>query len=84
MIYSAAQVVCCGRDEAELRRRATAIGRDDLGDLRDEGLAGSAAQVVDKLGRFAELGVTTAYLQVLDLDDLDHIELLASEVLLRV
>ena len=82
--YSVAQVVCCGRDDAELRRGATAIGRTDLDDLRAEGLAGSPAQVVDKLGRFAELGVRTAYLQVLDLADLDHVELLATQVLPQV
>jgi F420-dependent oxidoreductase-like protein len=82
--YSVAQVVCCGADDGQLRRRAAAIGRDDLTDLRAEGLAGSPAQVVDKLGRFAELGVETAYLQVLDLDDLDHLELLAAEVLPQV
>ncbi|MCW2899927.1 MAG: Luciferase-like monooxygenase [Streptosporangiaceae bacterium] len=83
MIYSAAQVVCCGRDEAELRRRAGAIGRD-LDDLRDNGLAGTPAEIVDKIGKFAELGCERMYLQLLDLDDLDHIELLASEVLPQV
>jgi hypothetical protein len=33
---------------------------------------------------FAEIGTQTMYLQVLDLDDLEHIELLAKEVLPRV
>ena len=28
MIYSVAQTVCCGKDEAEFRRRAAAIGRE--------------------------------------------------------
>lgn len=83
MVFSAAQVVCCGRDDAELRRRAQAIGRD-VGELRDNGLAGSPAELVDKIGRFAEIGATRMYLQVLDLDDLDHLELLASEVLPQV
>jgi F420-dependent oxidoreductase-like protein len=84
LTYSVAQVVCCAEDDAQLRRRAAAIGYDDLAGLRAEGLAGSPAEVVDKLGRFAELGVEVAYLQVLDLDDLDHVELLASEVLPQV
>jgi F420-dependent oxidoreductase-like protein len=83
MIYSAAQVVCCGRDEAEIRRRAGAIGRE-AGELRENGLAGTPAEVVDKIGKFAELGCERIYLQVLDLDDLDHLELLASEVLPQV
>jgi F420-dependent oxidoreductase-like protein len=82
--YSVTQVVCCARDESELRRRATAIGYADLADLRAEGVAGTPAEVVDKLGRFAALGVGTAYLQVLDLTDLDHLELLAAEVLPQV
>ncbi|GAA2586168.1 LLM class F420-dependent oxidoreductase [Actinomadura fulvescens] len=83
MVYSAAQVVCCGRDEAELKRRADAIGRD-VAELRENGLAGSPAELVDKIGRFAELGTECVYLQVLDLDDLNHLELLAFEVLNRL
>jgi F420-dependent oxidoreductase-like protein len=80
MIFSTAQVVCCGKDEAEIARRAAAIGRE-LSDLRENGLAGSPAEIVDKLGAFAEAGATTAYLQILDLADLDHLDLLASQVL---
>jgi F420-dependent oxidoreductase-like protein len=83
MIFSTAQVVCCGKDEAELDRRAAAIGRD-VSDLRENGLAGSPSEIVDKLGAFAEAGATTAYLQILDLADLDHLDLLASQVLPQV
>jgi alkanesulfonate monooxygenase SsuD/methylene tetrahydromethanopterin reductase-like flavin-dependent oxidoreductase (luciferase family) len=79
IVYSAAQVLCVGRDNAEVARRAAAIGRqpDDLG--RD-GLAGTPAQVVERIGRFAELGITRLYLQTLDLTDLDHLELVATQV----
>jgi F420-dependent oxidoreductase-like protein len=83
LVYSAAQVVCCGRDEAEVARRAAAIGRD-VSDLRANELAGTPAEVVDTIGRFAEEGTARIYLQVLDLHDLDHLELLASEVLPQV
>ncbi|WP_242906446.1 LLM class F420-dependent oxidoreductase [Actinomadura terrae] len=83
LVYSAAQVVCCGRDEAEVRRRADAIGRD-ADDMRREGLAGTPAEIVDKIGRFAELGAECVYLQVLDLSDLEHLELIAAEVLAKV
>ena len=83
MRYSAAQTVCCGRDEAELARRAHAIG-EPVDDLRHGGLAGSPAEIVDKLGRFADAGATRAYLQVLDLHDLDHLELIAAEVMPQV
>ncbi len=80
MIYSTAQVVCCGRDEAELKRRAEAIGREP-DELRREGLAGSPAEVVDKVGQFGAIGAKRMYLQILDLDDIEHLELIAAEVL---
>ena len=83
VVYSAAQVVCCGRDEAELKRRADAIGRE-VSELRDNGLAGTPAELVDKIGRFGELGAERVYLQVLDMHDLDHLELLAAEVMGKV
>jgi F420-dependent oxidoreductase-like protein len=79
MTYSVAQVVCCGKDEAEVRRRAAAIGRD-ADELREQGLAGTPAEVVSKIAQFAELGVERVYLQVLDLSDLDHLALLAADV----
>jgi F420-dependent oxidoreductase-like protein len=83
LLYSAAQTVCCGRDGAEVARRAEAIG-EELDELSHTGLAGSPAEIVDKLGRLAAAGATRVYLQVLDLHDLDHLELLASEVLPQV
>jgi F420-dependent oxidoreductase-like protein len=83
LVYSAAQVVCCGRDDAEVARRAAAIGQDAAG-LRADGLAGTPAEVVDSIGRFADVGTSRMYLQILDLHDLDHLELIASEVLPQV
>ena len=83
MIYSAAQVVCCGRDDAELKRRAAAIGQE-LAALREHGRAGTPAELVDKIGQFAGIGSERIYLQVLDLDDLEHLELIAAEVLPQV
>jgi F420-dependent oxidoreductase-like protein len=77
MVYSAAQAVACGRTPEEYARRAAAIGRDPE-KFREQGLAGSPAEVADKIGAFAEIGATTMYLQVMDLSDLDHLELLAT------
>ncbi len=77
--YSAAQTVAIGRDDREVARRADAIG-EDLNGLRVGGLAGTPAQVVDKIGQFAQLGADRLYLQVLDLADLDHLELIATAV----
>jgi F420-dependent oxidoreductase-like protein len=83
LVYSAAHVVCCAKDEATLRRRAAAIGRD-LAELRVDGLTGSPAEIVDKIGAFAEAGTQTLYLQILDLDDLDQLADIAGEVLPQV
>jgi F420-dependent oxidoreductase-like protein len=83
LVYSAGQVVCCGRTDAQVRRRAAAIGRD-VAELEVNGLAGSAGRIVDKLGRFAQAGATRLYLQILDLHDLDHLELIAAEVMPQV
>jgi F420-dependent oxidoreductase-like protein len=77
--YSAAQTVAIGRDDVEVARRVEAIGADP-DDLRVGGLAGTPAQVVDKIGQFAQLGASRLYLQVLDLTDLDHLELIATAV----
>lgn len=79
MIYSAAQVVCVGRNDAEVARRAAAIGRE-VDELKVNGLAGTPDEVVEKIGRFAEIGAERIYLQVLDLSDLDHLELIADRV----
>ena len=81
--YSAALTTCCGQDEASAARQAAAIG-EDLDDLRATGLAGTPAQIVDRIGEYAAVGVDRIYLQILDLDDLAHIELLGSDVLQQV
>jgi F420-dependent oxidoreductase-like protein len=78
-----ALVVCCGSDEAEFRRRAEAIGREP-DELRANGAAGLPDEVVERLHAFAEAGAETAYLQLLDLTDLDHVQLLAAEVMPEV
>jgi F420-dependent oxidoreductase-like protein len=79
MTWSTAQVLCCGEDEEAYRRRAAAIGREP-DQLRATALAGTVAEVTDKLGTFADGGAQRVYLQVLDLSDLDHLRLVAAEV----
>lgn len=76
MTYSVALTVCCGRDEAEVNRRAAAIG-EQADQLRQFGLAGTPQEIADRIGQYAELGAQRVYLQVMDLGDLDHLELLA-------
>ena len=77
LTYSAAFVVCAGRDEAEIARRANAIGRE-VDELRSNSpLVGTPDEIVDRLAPFAEAGVQRVYLQVLNMSDLDHLELFA-------
>lgn len=81
MTYSAAFVVCAGRNDAEVSRRADAIRRE-VDELRENTpLVGTPSEIVDRLGPFIEAGVQRVYLQVLDLADLQHLELFATEVM---
>lgn len=50
-------------------------------ELRENGAAGLPGEVVDTLGRYADAGASRVYLQVLDVDDLDHVALLGRSVL---
>ena len=84
MTYSASFVVCAGRNDAEIARRAAAIGRE-LDELRTNSpLVGTPAEIVENLGAFAEIGVQRVYLQLLDLSDLEHLRLFADEVMRQV
>jgi F420-dependent oxidoreductase-like protein len=83
LVFSAAQVVCCGADEAEVAARAKAIGREP-GELRTNGVAGTPDEVLERLGALGAAGASRVYLQVLDLDDLDHLRLISERVLPHV
>ena len=72
LVHSVAQVVCVGRDEATVRRRAAATGID-LDELRADGITGTFEEARDRLGRLANAGATRVYLQVWDMADLDHL-----------
>ncbi len=80
MVWSVGLVVCAGADEAEVARRAAAIGREP-DELRANGAAGTPDEVIATLERWAAEGVDRVYLQVLDLADLDHLALVAEQVM---
>ena len=80
MVFSAALVLCCGRNNEEVERRAGAIGRAS-DELRANGAAGTPAEVLDTIATYAEAGADRIYLQVLDIDDHDHLRLVADEVM---
>ncbi|GAB2470080.1 LLM class F420-dependent oxidoreductase [Promicromonospora xylanilytica] len=79
MVQSVALVAAVGQDEAEFTRRAAAIGREP-GELREHGIAGTVSEVVDRLKVLEADGIQRVYLQILDLADLDHLDLIAREV----
>jgi F420-dependent oxidoreductase-like protein len=80
LIYSAAFVVCAGRDDTEIARRAAAIGRE-VDELRSNSpTVGTPAEIADKLSAYLEAGVQRIYLQLLDMSDLDHLEFFATQV----
>jgi F420-dependent oxidoreductase-like protein len=80
LTYSAAFVVCAGSDDAAVATRAEAIGRE-VDELRSSSpVAGTPDEIVDKLGPYVQIGVQRIYLQLLDMSDLDHLELFATEV----
>ena len=77
LTYSAALVVCVGQDEAEFEERAAAIGREPA-ELRENGVAGTPDQARETVDRWHAAGAERIHLQVLDLDDLDHLDLIAA------
>ena len=79
IVQSVALVAAVGQDEAEFTRRAAAIGREPA-ELREHGIAGTVTEVVDRLKALEAEGVQRVYLQVLDLADLDHLDVIAREV----
>ena len=83
LALSTAHTVVVGMDDAQVKQRAAAIGRD-ADELIENAVAGTPAQVVDRLGRFAEAGSQRQYVQIMDLADLDHLDLIAAEVLPHV
>ncbi|GAA1858825.1 LLM class F420-dependent oxidoreductase [Myceligenerans crystallogenes] len=79
VVQSVALVVAVGRTESEFTRRAAAIGREP-GEVRRNGLVGTVDEVAERLRELEKAGISRVYLQVLDLADLEHLELIAREV----
>jgi F420-dependent oxidoreductase-like protein len=83
LVLSTAHTVVVGKDDAEVARRCAVIGRDPK-NPGDASIVGTPAEVVDHLGRLAAAGSDRHYVQILDLSDLDHLDLIASEILPQV
>ncbi|GAB3175619.1 F420-dependent oxidoreductase-like protein [Micromonospora palomenae] len=80
LVLSAGVVVAIGRTDAEARRRAAPLHVKSALPPEDP-VVGSPAQLIDRLGEFAAIGATRVHLRLIELDDLDHLELIAGEVL---
>ncbi|MBO4204721.1 LLM class F420-dependent oxidoreductase [Micromonospora echinofusca] len=80
LTLSAGIVVAIGRTDAEAQRRAAPLQvRSAL--PPEDPVIGSPAQLVDRIGEFATIGTTRVHLRLIDLADLDHLELIAGDVL---
>ncbi|GAA1997735.1 LLM class F420-dependent oxidoreductase [Microbacterium pumilum] len=78
---SLAMSTFAGADDAEVERRAARAGRT-LEQVRDGvNIAGGPDEIAERMSRYASLGIDRVYLQLLDLQDVDHVEYLGTEVL---
>jgi F420-dependent oxidoreductase-like protein len=76
---SFAVTTCCGRTESAVEGRASAAGFA-AADLRRIGACGTPDELAERLAAWGDAGAETAYLQLPDPADLDHIELLGGAV----
>jgi F420-dependent oxidoreductase-like protein len=79
-VLSAGIVVAIGRSGAEAQRRAAPLHEKSALPPEDP-VVGSPAQLVNRIGEFAAIGTSRVHLRLTDLADLDHLELIAAEVL---
>lgn len=80
MKFTVAQIIVCGKNDAEITRRAKAVNREP-DELRKNGLCGTPTEVAQRLNEWRAAGAEACYLQILDLADLEHLELIAAEVM---
>lgn len=80
LTMSVALLVCCGGTDAEVRRRADALGRDPETLRSRGGLVGTPAEVIEQIGVYQAIGASRVFLQVIDLSDLDHLDVIAAAV----
>jgi len=80
LVYSTALIVCIGKTDADIKRRAAYLGRE-VDELKENGVCGTPAEAIEKLQSWKAVGAERTYLQVLDLNDFDQLDLIASEVM---
>lgn len=80
LVLSAGIVVACGRSDAEALGRAAPLHEKSALPPEDP-VVGTPDQVVEHIGQFADIGITRVHLRVPEMRDVDHLDLVASEVL---
>lgn len=80
--YSTAVQVITGASDAEIDTRIRAIGQDPAtARAGRETAVGSVQKVIDHLAAYHDIGASRVYLQLFDLQDLEHLEFIGTEVL---
>jgi F420-dependent oxidoreductase-like protein len=78
---SIAMSTFAGRDDAEVARRAAAIGKT-LDEVRDgTNIVGGPDEIAERIALYRSFGIERVYFQLLDLQDVSHVEYLGAEVL---
>ncbi|QKJ18497.1 LLM class F420-dependent oxidoreductase [Microbacterium hominis] len=78
---SIAMSTFAGATDADLARRAAAIGKT-LDDVRDgTNIVGGADEIGERVEKYRSFGIERVYFQVLDLQDAEHVDFLGTEVL---
>ena len=80
---SATAQVICGSTRAEAQERLERLG-DPGARMLANGVVGTPSEVVGELERLDAEGCETVYLHIFDIDDLDHLALIGSEVVPQV
>lgn len=78
---SIAMSTFAGQDEAAVAARAARIGKT-LEDVRDgTNIVGGPDEIAERIATYQAFGIERVYFQLLDLQDVDHVEYLGTEVL---
>jgi F420-dependent oxidoreductase-like protein len=83
LTLSAGVVVALGRTDAEAHRRAAPLHVPSALPPEDP-VVGTPDKLVERIGALAAIGATRVHLRVIDMSDLDHVDLIAAEVLPQV
>jgi F420-dependent oxidoreductase-like protein len=81
LTFSLAMSTFAGPDDEAIGRRTAKMGRS-VDEVRDGiNIIGDGDEIAERVERYAELGFQRVYFQLLDLQDVAHVEYLGAEVL---